>query len=380
MQPTKSYRSRLNANLSGSDRIDLRRPTQHGDDSRDNGRITVFSDTSQTAKGLRPPKYLMDNNVYGVITTSNSPLARKARQSLRVSNGNSYDSPRDEELQLRKLLHLYSDTKTELEKQTSMYMKKEAECNDLANTNMKLMEQVEELKKQLDEAKWFKKAAELVPQLLTETEEGDKEREQLEIAIDMYRNLEMNQEQTVADAISIVTPTLQKLSYVCPALQAEILGMQHVLNTSASPVTAIASILKRTSILLVDEINTARGSAGSKMINQRRTGSPLTPFQSSSTSYYNTNHSSVSSVLTPVNPSIEDPSFQHSNNNVFSYDGPQHKLNGNTRQGLSVVQNHVALKDSPSPRNRMIQNIKQNLESAPTQKERVNKARRNSFV
>ena len=231
MQPTKSYRNRLSANLSGSERIDLRRPTQYDDDPHGNGRITVFSDSTQTHKGLRPPKYLTDNNVYGVITTADSPLARKARQSLRVSNGNSYDSPRNEELQLRKLLHLYSDAKTELEKQASMYMKKEAEYKDLASTNMKLMEQVEDLKKQLDDAKGFKKAAELVPQLLAETEEGDKEREQLEIAIGMYRNLEMNQEQTVADAISIVVPTLQKLSYVCPALQAEILGMQHVLNT-----------------------------------------------------------------------------------------------------------------------------------------------------
>ena len=85
MQPTKSYRNRLSANLSGSERIDLRRPTQYDDDPHGNGRITVFSDSAQTHKGLRPPKYLTDNNVYGVITTADSPLARKARQSLRVS-------------------------------------------------------------------------------------------------------------------------------------------------------------------------------------------------------------------------------------------------------------------------------------------------------
>ena len=117
----------------------------------------------------------------------------------------------------------------------------------------------------------------------------------------MYRNLEMNQEQTVADAISIVVPTLQKLSYVCPALQAEVLGMQHVLNTSASPVTAIASILKRTTILLVDEINTARGATGSKMVNQRKADSPLIQFQSLSPSYYNTNHSSGPLLLRQQN-------------------------------------------------------------------------------
>ena len=273
-------------------------------------------------------------------------------------------------------MHLYSDAKTELEKQASMYMKKEAEYKDLASTNMKLMEQVEDLKKQLDDAKGFKKAAELVPQLLAETEEGDKEREQLEIAIGMYRNLEMNQEQTVADAISIVVPTLQKLSYVCPALQAEILGMQHVLNTSASPVTAIASILKRTSILLVDEINTARGATGSKMVNQRKADSPLIQFQSLSPSYYNT---SGSSLLTPAKQSIEDPSFQ-SAQNVAPHDRFQHKSYGGSRKGTSFVHNKGPLKKSPSPRNRMIQNIKQNLEAAPTQKERVNKARRNSFV
>ena len=373
MQPTKSYRSRLSAKLSGTEGVDLRRPTQYDED---NGRITVFSDSPQTHKGLRPPKYLTDNNVYGVITTSDSPLARKARQSLRVSNGSSYDSPRDEELQLRKLLHLYSDAKTELEKQTSAYMEKEAECNDLANKNMKLMEEVENLKKQLDDAKWFKKAAELVPQLLAETEEGDKEREQLEIAIGMYRNLEMNQEQTVADAISIVVPTLQKLSYVCPALQAEILGMQHVLNTSASPVTAIASILKRTSILLVDEINTARGTTGSKMVSQYKADSPLIRSQSLSPSYYNT---SGSSLLTPAKQSIENPSFQ-SPQNVVPYDRFQHKSYGNSRRGSTFVHSKGSPKESPSPRNRMIQNIKQNLGAAPTQKERVTKARRNSFV
>ena len=134
-------------------------------------------------KVLGHSKYLTDNNVYGVITTADSPLARKARQSLRVSNGNSYDSPRNEEIPASKTFASLLRCENRVRKQASMYMKKEAEYKDLASTNMKLMEQVEDLKKQLDDAKGFKKAAELVPQLLAETEEGDKEREQLEITL-----------------------------------------------------------------------------------------------------------------------------------------------------------------------------------------------------
>ena len=425
MQPTKSYNNRLNAKISGSEIADHRRDDYNSYDDNSGGRATVFNLNNKKPYSSRSPKYLSDNNVYGIITTSSSPLAKKARQSLLLSNGNAYSDPKEEETQLRKLLDMYSKAKSQIGVEIDRYKKKEAECNNLVERNMELTEQVYALQKQIEEAEILKKTAALVPQLVIQNEEADEERKQLEAAVDLYRNLEINHERTFADAISMVLPTLQKLGYVCPALNAEIIGMQRGLNASASPITAIASIFKRTSILLVDEINQARGrlnrhsnrnynkqnvnnnfnenddvyirsekfkmvkpsisvsSASSISSQQQGIGANLTfhtPISNKNNmnkGYQTKNISSTSSTFITNNSTRT----YSSGRSISSSSG------GNSnRVGMEISPNYpynstrTNSNKSDSPRKRMMQNIKSNLTEAPTQKIRVGKVRRDSFV
>ena len=157
MQPTKSYNNRLNAKISGSEIADHRRDDYNSYDDNSGGRATVFNLNNKKPYSSRSPKYLSDNNVYGIITTSSSPLAKKARQSLLLSNGNAYSDPKEEETQLRKLLDMYSKAKSQIGVEIDRYKKKEAECNNLVERNMELTEQVHALQKQIEEAEILKK-------------------------------------------------------------------------------------------------------------------------------------------------------------------------------------------------------------------------------
>ena len=88
MKSTKCFNNRITAKISGSEVVEQRREDYNNLNQNPNsgGRPTIFNNNRKKIKyPIKTPKCLTDNNVYGVITTSSSPLARKARHSLLLS-------------------------------------------------------------------------------------------------------------------------------------------------------------------------------------------------------------------------------------------------------------------------------------------------------
>ena len=84
MQSTKCFNNRITAKISGSEVVEQRRDDYNTNQNPNSGgRTTIFNNKRKRIQyPVKTPKCLTDNNVYGVITTSSSALARKARHSF----------------------------------------------------------------------------------------------------------------------------------------------------------------------------------------------------------------------------------------------------------------------------------------------------------
>jgi|EP00945_MAST-04E_sp_MAST-4E-sp1_P001933 hypothetical protein len=256
MQPTKSYVNHLQAKVDGYERADDF-PDDIKNPNVENRRHSIsrgntYWNPSPSAQS-RAPKYLQDHPVYG-SSAAQSPLAKKARDSLLLSNGDFYQDRDEEDLQLKKLLTMYTDVKYERDEQRKRIAELQEQLSGALSENEMLKGKVKNYEVEIESLYEAKKLAALLPSVVEAGERGEKERTQLQAAIEMYQNLETNHEKTVQDAVNIAVPTIEQIATVCPTLHHESLGMQRLLNSSASPITAIASIFKRSSALLTDEV------------------------------------------------------------------------------------------------------------------------------
>jgi hypothetical protein len=375
MQPTACHNSRLRAKQNGFELADDFHDSHKEREHTHSRGINYWNNTPSVQK--RKPKYYLQNApVFEEHGITSSPLAKKARESLLLSNGDSYQHPDEEQLQLRKLLEMYSNCKHEKDKQDIIIQNLEDKLEQSRFQNEQSEQEIRQLQEELGDANAVKDQAALIPKLVEAGEKGEREREHLEAAIEMYQNLEMNQERTIVDAINVTLPMLDKLANVCPTINNEVSGMKRGLNTSASPIIAIASIFKRTSHLLLDEIFNLRDRVirVEDETNDRATSAPLKSTQdiprgfsrpSTSPSYLPDPREDANTASTIEHYPRQVPA------RIFQRRDPvDNSYYDSTRANRNPVHNM---------RSRMYEHIK-NLDTSPTQKQRSSQSRKSNFV